>query len=249
MFNHLKEDIQHILKRDPAAKNAWEVLTCYPGLHAIVMHRWANFFWQRQFYWLGRFISHLARFFTGIEIHPGAVIGRRVFIDHGFGVVVGETAEIGDECTIYQGVTLGGTSLAKGAKRHPTLEGGVIIGAGAQVLGNITIGALAKVGSNSVVVKSVPAGATAVGNPAHVIIQQKNKNGVHNASSRFSSYGLSANADDPISKALHKLIDHAALQERKIAYLQSALKQAGIRCEMEEGVVQFNSDQLNKSVE
>ena len=169
MFSHLKEDIASIIARDPAARNSWEVLTCYPGLHAIVMHRWAKACWNWDFKWLGRFISHLARILTGIEIHPGATVGRRVFIDHGFGVVVGETAVIGDDCTIYQGVTLGGTSLSKGAKRHPTLERGVIIGAGAKVLGSFTVGEGAKIGSNAVVVKAVPAGATAVGNPARII--------------------------------------------------------------------------------
>jgi serine O-acetyltransferase len=245
MFDNLREDIQNILQRDPAAKSAWEVLTCYPGLHAIIMHRWAHFFWRHRFYWLARFISQLARFFTSIEIHPGAVIGRRVFIDHGFGVVIGETAVVGDECTIYQGVTLGGTSLAKDAKRHPTLEHGVIIGAGAQVLGSFTIGAEAKVGSNSVVVKAVPAGATAVGNPAHIITKQNSEN----ADSRFSSYGLSVNADDPISKALHKLIDQIAIQEQQIARLQLALKQAGIQYEDQGDTTQFDPDQLNKLVE
>jgi len=133
MFSRLNEDISSIMQRDPAARSRWEVLTCYPGLHAIVMHRWANACWRMGLKWLGRFISHISRWLTGIEIHPGATIGRRVFIDHGFGVVVGETAEIGDDCTIYQGVTLGGTSLNKGSKRHPTLGRGVIIGAGAQV--------------------------------------------------------------------------------------------------------------------
>lgn len=245
MFNNLREDIQNILQRDPAARSAWEVLTCYPGLHAIVIHRWAHFFWRHQFYWLGRFISQIARFFTGIEIHPGAVIGRRVFIDHGLGVVIGETAVIGDECTIYQGVTLGGTSLAKDSKRHPTLERGVIIGAGAQVLGDFTIGAEAKVGSNSVVVKAVPAGATAVGNPAHIITKKESGT----ADSRFSSYGLSATADDPVSKALHKLIDQTAIQEQQIANLQAALKQAGIQCEAQENANQFDSEKLNKLVE
>jgi serine O-acetyltransferase len=251
MFKNLREDIQNILQLDPAARNAWEVLTCYPGLHAIIMHRWANFFWRHQFYWLARFISQVARFVTSIEIHPGAKIGRRVFIDHGFGIVIGETAEVGDECTIYQGVTLGGTSLslggesAKGIKRHPTLERGVIIGAGAQVLGGFTVGEKAKVGSNSVVVKAVPAGATAVGNPAHIIKKQENDN----ADSRFSAYGLSANADDPISKALHKLINQTALQEQQIANLQSALKQAGIQCDAQASATQFDPDQLNKLVE
>ncbi|MFN9807815.1 MAG: serine O-acetyltransferase, partial [Betaproteobacteria bacterium] len=172
MFARLREDIRCILDRDPAARSAWEVLTCYPGLHALWMHRIANACWRREWRWLGRFVSHLGRWFTGIELHPGATIGRRVFIDHGMGVVVGETAVIGDDCTIYQGVTLGGTSLAKGAKRHPTLGRGVIIGAGAQVLGGFTVGEGARVGSNAVVVKEVPAGATAVGNPARILQQQ-----------------------------------------------------------------------------
>jgi len=245
MFSRLREDIQNIMQRDPAARSAWEVLTCYPGLHAIVMHRWANFFWRHHWYWLGRFTSHISRLLTGIEIHPGATIGRRVFIDHGFGVVIGETAEIGDECTIYQGVTLGCTSLSKGAKRHPTLERGVIVGAGAQVLGGFTIGAEAKIGSSSVVVKPVPAGATAVGNPAHIISKQE---GAESAA-RFAAYGVTANGDDPISKALHKLIDHAALQEQQILNLQLALKQAGIPCAERDCKEDFDPAQLNKLVE
>lgn len=171
MFNHIREEIACILERDPAARSKLEVVTCYPGLHAIVVHRFAHRLWQAKFFWLGRFISHLGRILTGIEIHPGAEIGRRVFIDHGFGVVIGETAVIGDDCTIYQGVTLGGTRLYKGAKRHPTLGRGVVVGAGAQVLGGFTVGDGARIGSNAVVVKPVPAGATAVGNPARVIEQ------------------------------------------------------------------------------
>ena len=139
MFQRLREDIACILERDPAARSAWEVLTCYPGLHALVLHRRASWCRRHGLHWLARFISHIGRFLTGIEIHPGATIGRRVFIDHGMGVVIGETAEIGDECTIYQGVTLGGTSLAKGAKRHPTLGRGVIVGANSQVLGGFTV--------------------------------------------------------------------------------------------------------------
>jgi serine O-acetyltransferase len=150
MFSRLREDIASIIERDPAARSAWEVLTCYPGLHAIVLHRVAHWCWLRGLKWLGRFISYIARMLTGIEIHPGATIGRRVFIDHGFGVVIGETAEVGDECTIYQGVTLGGTSLSKGAKRHPTLGRGAIIGAGAKILGGFTIGEGAKVGSKAI---------------------------------------------------------------------------------------------------
>ncbi len=169
MFNSLRENIACILERDPAARSKLEVLTCYPGLHAIMAHKLAHRLWQAQFYWLGRMVSHLSRMFTGIEIHPGATIGRRVFIDHGFGVVIGETSEIGDDCTIYQGVTLGGTRLYKGAKRHPTLGKGVVVGAGAQVLGGFTVGDGARIGSNAVVVKPVPAGATAVGNPARII--------------------------------------------------------------------------------
>jgi serine O-acetyltransferase len=162
MFNSLRENIACILERDPAARSKLEILTCYPGLHAIMAHKLAHRLWQAKFYWLGRMVSHLSRMLTGIEIHPGATIGRRVFIDHGFGVVIGETSEIGDDCTIYQGVTLGGTRLYKGAKRHPTLGKGVVVGAGAQVLGGFTVGDGARIGSNAVVVKPVPAGATAV---------------------------------------------------------------------------------------
>src|SRR3954467_8732795 len=169
MFERLREDIACILERDPAARSAWEVLTCYPGLHALVLHRRANWCRRHGLHWLARFISHIGRFVTGIEIHPGATIGRRVFIDHGMGVVVGETAEIGDECTIYQGVTLGGTSLAKGVKRHPTLGRGVIVGANSQVLGGFTVGEGARIGSHAVGGTPVPAGATAVGNPARIV--------------------------------------------------------------------------------
>ena len=172
MFDQLREDIACIHQRDPAARSRIEILTCYPGLHAILIHRLGHGLWRRGWYWAGRFVSHLGRLLTGIEIHPGAVIGRRVFIDHGFGVVIGETAEIGDDCTIYQGVTLGGTRLYKGEKRHPTLEEGVVVGAGAQILGGFTVGAHARVGSNAVVIKPVPAGATAVGNPARVILPE-----------------------------------------------------------------------------
>ena len=169
MLTELRENIDCILERDPAARSRLEILTCYPGLHAIMVHRLAHRLWKGNWHWLARFISHLGRMLTGIEIHPGARIGRRVFIDHGFGVVIGETAEIGDDCTIYQGVTLGGTRLYKGAKRHPTLGKGVVVGAGAQVLGGFSVGDHARIGSNAVVVKPVPAGATAVGNPARIV--------------------------------------------------------------------------------
>jgi len=146
MFQRLREDIACIRERDPAARSSWEVLTCYPGLHAIVLHRQAAWWRNHGFHWMARWVSHFARFVTGIEVHPGAKIGRRVFIDHGMGVVVGETAEIGDDCTIYQGVTLGGTSLARGAKRHPTLGRGVIVGANSQVLGGFPVEARADAG-------------------------------------------------------------------------------------------------------
>src|SRR3954449_4536282 len=169
MFSKLRSDIACILERDPAARSSWEVLTCYPGLHAIYVHKLAHWFWTHGLRWFGRFTSQFGRWLTGIEIHPGAKVGRGVFIDHGMGVVVGETAEIGDGCTIYQGVTLGGTSLTRGAKRHPTLGRGVIVGANSQILGGFTVGDNARVGSNAVVLKEVPPGATAVGNPARVL--------------------------------------------------------------------------------
>ncbi|MEK0435066.1 MAG: serine O-acetyltransferase [Pseudomonadota bacterium] len=248
MFSRISEDINSIMQRDPAARSRWEVLTCYPGLHAIIMHRWANACWRMGLKWLGRFISHISRGLTGIEIHPGATIGRRVFIDHGFGVVIGETAEIGDDCTIYQGVTLGGTSLSKGSKRHPTLERGVIIGAGAQVLGGFTVGEGAKVGSNAVVVKTVPAGATAIGNPARVIEKQAGER--DDAAARmFAAYGLTPNGDDPLSKALHGLIDNAASQEMQLLKIVAALKAAGIAVEEVALTDRFDADQLNKLVE
>src|SRR3546814_8656990 len=160
MLTQFREDISCILERDPAARSRIEIITCYPGFPSIVIHRLAHWLWRHKALWLGRFVSHIGRLLTGIEIHPGVVIGRRVFIDHGFGVVIGETAVVGDDCTIYQGVTLGGTRLYKGEKRHPTLERGVVVGAGAQILGGFVVGANARIGSNAVVVKPVPAAAT-----------------------------------------------------------------------------------------
>jgi serine O-acetyltransferase len=229
MFSRLREDIACILERDPAARSKWEVLTCYPGLHALVMHRLASAAWRRGWLWLGRFISHIGRMLTGIEIHPGATIGRRVFIDHGMGVVIGQTAEIGDECTIYQGVTLGGTSLTKGAKRHPTLGRGVIVGANAQVLGGFTVGDGARIGSGAVVVKPVPAGATAVGNPAR-IIQAEAEAAREAAAAKmgFSAYGVTQ-GDDPMSLALRGLIDNASGHEHQIALLWQAIEKLSAR--------------------
>ncbi|CAN5404998.1 serine O-acetyltransferase [soil metagenome] len=249
MFSRLREDIASIIERDPAARTAWEVLTCYPGLHAIVMHRWAHWFWSHGMKWSGRFISHLARVVTGVEIHPGATIGRRVFIDHGYGLVVGETAEIGDDCTIYQGVTLGGTSLAKGAKRHPTLERGVIVGAGAKVLGGFTVGEGAKVGPNAVVVKAVAPGTSVVGNPAHVMQKSADRSRDEAKARIFSAYGISLDDDDPMIKAMLKLIDNANTQEKQIEKMLSAMKAAGIVCEMLPALDKFDAEQLNKMVE
>lgn len=247
MFIRLREDIASIIQRDPAARNTWEVITCYPGLQAIVMHSWAKWCWRHGLKWLGRFIAHLARFFTGIEIHPGATIGRRVFIDHGYGVVIGETAVIGDDCTIYQGVTLGGTSLTKGAKRHPTLEAGVIVGAGAKVLGGFTVGEGAKIGSNSVVTKSVPAGATAVGNPAHIL--KSHDQDVKPEAHVFSAYGVTANGDDPISKAFRQLTEHVCSQQEQIEKLREAIGVAGIACEKALNEKRIDAEEITQLVD
>ena len=199
MFGRIREDIGCVFERDPAARSVWEVLTCYPGFHALQLHRIAHALWKAQLQWLARFLSHVTRFLTGVEIHPGARIGRRVFIDHGMGVVIGETAEIGDDCTLYHGVTLGGVSWNQG-KRHPTLGKGVVVGAGAKILGPFIVGDGAKVGSNSVVVKPVPAGATVVGIPARIV-----EHGAEVARAAFDAYAVSADLDDPLNKALVSL--------------------------------------------
>jgi serine O-acetyltransferase len=254
MFDRLREDIATILERDPAAHSRFEVLTCYPGLHALAMHRWAHGCWTNGFRWLGRFLSNINRFITGIEIHPGATIGRRVFIDHGMGVVIGEMAEIGDDCTIYQGVTLGGTSLIKGAKRHPTLGRNVIIGANACVLGGFTVGDGARVGSNAVVTKPVPAGATAVGNPARIIEAQETQATREAVAAKmgFSAYGVTQ-SDDPMSQALRGLIDNAAGNDHQIAMLWAAIeklapvKQDCVPCDAQT-TEQFDADRLNQLV-
>ena len=225
MFSRLKVDIQTILDRDPAARNAWEALTCYPGLHALVLHRRAHWFWNNGFKWLGRFVSHAARFLTGIEIHPGAKMGERVFFDHAMGVVVGETAEIGDGCTIYQGVTLGGTSLYKGTKRHPTLGKNVLVSAGAKIMGGFTVGDNAKIGANAVVIKPVPAGATAVGIPARIIMPKASEaSGDAAMATGFSAYGITHDDLDPMSQAMKGLIDTASAQDHQIALLWKAIE-------------------------
>jgi serine O-acetyltransferase len=236
MFSRLRSDIQCILDRDPAARSKWEVLTCYPGLHAILLHRLSHGLWRRQMRWLARWISQFSRWLTGIEIHPGAQIGDNVFIDHGMGIVIGETAEVGDGCTIYQGVTLGGTSLTKGAKRHPTLGRNVIVGAGAKVLGGFTVGDNAAIGSNAVVTKPVPEGATAVGIPARIIqAEDTARREAAAAKMGFSAYGVT-NSDDPLSQAMRGLIDNASSHEHQIALLWQAIEHLSTQRRAEECV-------------
>lgn len=253
MFARLRSDIQCILERDPAARSAWEVLTCYPGLHALILHRRAHWCWNHGLQWLGRFISHCSRWLTGIEIHPGAKIGERVFFDHAMGVVVGETAEIGDGCTIYQGVTLGGTSLYKGTKRHPSLGRNVVVSAGAKVLGGFEVGDNAKIGSNAVVIKPVPAGATAVGIPARIIPSKTGESAdVSGAQPKFNAYGITQE-DDPVSQALRGLIDNATSQEQQIALLWKALEEVCARQQLQvPGEAQktgsFEAERLNQLV-
>ena len=224
MFDRLREDITTILARAPAARSRLEVLLCYPGLPALVWHRRAKWFWPHCMHVAGRFITHQGRFFTGIEIHHGATIGRRVFIDHGKGVVIGEMAEIHDDCTIYQGVTLGGTSLYKGTKRHPTLGRDVVVSAGAKVLGGFTVGDNAKIGSNAVVIKPVPAGATAVGIPARIIQADDSKRREDVANKMgLSAYGITEN-DNPVSQAMKGLTNNASSHEHQIALLWHAIE-------------------------
>ena len=227
MLNQIREDISVVFERDPAARTRWEIMTTYPGVHALIIHRLAHWVWRKRFFWVARFISHVTRWLTGIEIHPGATIGRRVFIDHGMGVVIGETAVIGDDCTLYHGVTLGGTSWNKG-KRHPTLEQGVVIGAGAKVLGPIVIGKGAKIGSNAVVVKDVPASATAVGIPARILDAESDKQRDQMAEKiGFSAYAVSDNANDPMTKAIQALLDHAIAQDEKLHEVMTQMNKLG----------------------
>lgn len=211
MLKNFREDINSVFERDPAARNVLEIVFCYPGLHALWIYRIAHWFWVNEYFFLGRFISHLGRFLTGVEIHPGAKIGRKFFIDHGMGVVIGETAEIGDNVTLYHGVTLGGVTWDK-VKRHPTLEDNVVIGSGAKILGPFTVGKGAKIGSNSVVVKAVPENATVVGIPGRMVMEQEKKD--------------SGRADlehgrlpDPEAKAIACLFDQIRELEKKYASL------------------------------
>jgi len=231
MFSRIKEDIKSVFDRDPAARNTFEVLTNYPGMHAIWIHRLSNKLWKNDWKLLARLISTFARWLTGVEIHPGATLGRRFFIDHGMGIVIGETAEIGDDVTLYHGVTLGGTSWNAG-KRHPTLCDNVVIGAGAQVLGPITIGKGGKVGSNSVVVKDLPANATAVGIPARIVNDKKSKveQSKRDAAAKkfgFDAYAVSADNPDPVAKAIGRLLDHMHLMDNKVSDLCKEVNQLG----------------------
>lgn len=229
MFERIKEDIRCIVERDPAAQSTWEVLTTYPGLHALWWHRLAHRLWRCGWRWSARFLASLSRWLTGIEIHPGAEIGRRCFIDHGMGVVIGETAVVGDDCTLYHGVTLGGTSWHKG-KRHPTLGSGVVIGAGAKVLGPIFVGDGARIGSNSVVLKEVPPGATVVGIPGHVIGSSgavKAQRDALAARLGFDAYGTPKDMPDPVARAINAMLDHIHAQDRQLAQLRQALQELG----------------------
>lgn len=232
MFERLREDIDCVFERDPAARNGFEVLTTYPGLHAVLMHRASHYLWNHGFKWLARLLSNLARLVTGIEIHPAARIGRRFFIDHGMGVVIGETAVVGDDCTLYHGVTLGGTSWDKG-KRHPTLGRDVVVGAGAKVLGPIEIGDGVRIGSNSVVVKSVSPGTTVVGVPGHVVAPPATGEAHERRAATakcigFDAYGATKDTPDPIANAINLMLDHIHVLDQRIQALSQLLEQRGI---------------------
>ena len=213
------EDIRSVFDRDPAARNMFEIITCYSGVQAVIIYRLTHLLWGYKLYWLARFISTFARLITGIEIHPGAVIGRRFFIDHGMGVVIGETSEIGDDCMIYHGVTLGGTSWDK-EKRHPTLMDGVIIGAGAKILGPVTLGKNVRVGSNSVVVRSIDDNETVVGIPGRVVRKKSSE------IDTFDSYAASSSGttNDPTLQAVNSIIERLAEMDEKMAKLTPELK-------------------------
>lgn len=231
MFERLREDIYCVFDRDPAARNVFEIVTTYPGLHALLFHRLSHGLWRRGFKWLARATSTLARWLTGIEIHPGAKIGRRFFIDHGMGVVIGETAQVGDDCTLYHGVTLGGTSWQKG-KRHPTLGENVIVGAGAKILGPIVIGSGARIGSNSVVVKEVPAGATVVGVPGRTVTRAAGdaaeRRRAFAAKIGFDAYGTTPDMPDPVANAIDRMLDHVRALDQRVEDLTGMLRKVGV---------------------
>ena len=230
MLERLREDISCVYDRDPAARNAFEILTSYPGIHAILLHRMNHALWNTGWKWLARFLSHIARWLTGIEIHPGARIGRRFFIDHGMGVVIGETTVIGDDCTLYHGVTLGGTSWEKG-KRHPTLGTNVVVGAGAKLLGPIGVGDGARIGSNAVVLKDIPARATVVGIPGRVVstkrddVSRKRQETAKRIG--FDAYGATEDMPDPIANAINSMLDHIHLIDKRMDEACGAIKDLG----------------------
>ncbi|MDO4426669.1 MAG: serine O-acetyltransferase [Moraxella sp.] len=224
--NDIIDDIDNILEKDPAAKNRLEIVLAYPGLHARTLHRLSHTLWQKDYKVTARTLSHITRVATGIEIHPAAKIGKRLFIDHGMGVVIGETAEIGDGVTLYHGVTLGGVSWEKGAKRHPTLGDEVVVGAGAKILGGFTVGDNAKVGSNAVVVKPVPQGATMVGTVARMVNKDNEKQDSPNqaqAQELFNAYGLKPDAKDPVATSIAALLAHIQAQDKQIEKLMDAV--------------------------
>ena len=233
MWARIRGDIRCVFDRDPAARTTFEVLTTYPGVHAVLWHRLNHWLWQHNFKWLARWLSTLARWLTGIEIHPGARIGRRFFIDHGMGVVIGETAEIGDDVTLYHGVTLGGTSWQPG-KRHPTLRNGVVVGAGAKVLGPIEVGENARIGANAVVVKPVPPGETVVGVPGHLVKRAKAEQAEKRRKAQalgFDAYGITPDLPDPVENAIYTLLEHIHEQDRRLEVLTEAVRQLGGRLE------------------
>jgi len=236
MFERLREDIECVFERDPAARNAFEILTTYPGLHAVMVHRVSHGLWRRNLKWLARMLSNVARLFTGIEIHPGAQIGRRFFIDHGMGVVIGETAVVGDDCTLYHGVTLGGTTWQKG-KRHPTLGRDVVVGAGAKVLGPIQIGDGARIGSNAVVVKAVPPGGTVIGVPGRVIERAADLTTRRRADTAkrigFDAYGATRDAPDPVANAINRMLDHIHIMDRRMEAMSRTLEAHGLTRQFE----------------
>ncbi|HEY8554958.1 MAG TPA: serine O-acetyltransferase [Burkholderiales bacterium] len=231
MYARLREYLDSIYRRDPAARSALEILTTYPGVHALAIHRVAHWLWGVGLKWPARFLSHVGRFLTGIEIHPAARIGRHLFIDHGMGVVIGETAEIGDDCTLYHGVTLGGTTWRK-EKRHPTLGNNVVVGAGAKIIGPVTVGDNARIGSNSVVTKDVPADATVVGIPARVVSiggepRQTERDRLAQRMG-FDAYGQPSHVADPIAHAINAILDHLHLIDHKLRVLSEAFEKQGI---------------------
>ncbi len=251
MFEAIKDDIQSVFDRDPAARNTFEVLTNYPGLHALLFHRLAHKLWKRRLFWLARTISTFSRWLTGIEIHPGAEIGKRFFIDHGMGVVIGETAVIGDDVTLYQGVTLGGTSWNKG-KRHPTLHDGVVVGAGAKVLGPFEVGQNAKIGSNAVVTKAVPADATVVGIPGRVILKSVTEKPQVDDDTRkkmedhfgFDAYGLSEEMPDPVARSIRSILEHMHLVDERMNSMCKSLRKLDSSYSKEE-IPSINEDDMD----